>query len=249
MKWFKHFTSAHDNCDLTKLRMKYGATGYAVYWYCLELIAGDLGLSDKITFELKHDAEVIAYNLQIDTLLTEQIMLFMVDLGLFESTHGTIICLKLAKYLDKKTTRNAFIHQVIDSATSLSRVSPTNPDSPGLSVLDKDRDREIDIDQNKQLPKGSLKKRRRAFFTPPTIEQVEDYITEKNYQHVDAERFWHFYESKNWMIGKNKMKKWKSSVASWEIKSRGKQNETGSKVNQYQSSHSKTLQQLKREVQ
>jgi len=27
MKWFKHFNSAHDNCDLTKVRMIYGANG------------------------------------------------------------------------------------------------------------------------------------------------------------------------------------------------------------------------------
>lgn len=54
-------------------------------------------------------------------------------------------------------------------------------------------------------------------FTPPTLEEV---ITElrlqkvRNYQQ-QAEKFWNFYESKNWMIGKNKMKSWKAAIKTW----------------------------------
>jgi hypothetical protein len=33
---------------------------------------------------------------------------------------------------------------------------------------------------------------------------------------VDAESFVAFYESKDWMIGKNKMKNWKSAIVTWE---------------------------------
>jgi len=116
MKWFKHYTDAHDGNDLTKVRMKYGAEGYAIYWYCLELIAGDLGVNEDITFELKHDSEVIGFNLQIDRIKVEEIMTFMVKLGLFERVDHAITCLKLAKHLDKKTTRNEEIHRVIEAS-------------------------------------------------------------------------------------------------------------------------------------
>ncbi len=151
MKWFKHFSNAHDNNKLTKVRMKYGADGYAIYWYCLELISGDLGQSEKINFDLAHDAEVIGFNLKVDTLRVEEIMKFMVNLGLFEDIQGTISCLKLAKYLEKKTTRNATIHKIIDAATSGNvadnpRQSPDKPpnvpDCPETSPLDTDTDTE-----------------------------------------------------------------------------------------------------------
>jgi hypothetical protein len=33
---------------------------------------------------------------------------------------------------------------------------------------------------------------------------------------VNASVFVDFYESKNWMVGKNKMKDWKASVRTWE---------------------------------
>ncbi len=127
MKWFKHFSDARDGKKLSKLRMKYGVEGYGIYWYCLECVAGDLG-SGKITFELKHDAEIIAFNLKMDTLKVEEIMRYMIDIDLFENSEGKITCLRLAKYLDKKVTRNKGIHQVIDSFNQLSQ---SVPDSAG----------------------------------------------------------------------------------------------------------------------
>ena len=51
-------------------------------------------------------------------------------------------------------------------------------------------------------------------FCPPTLEEVKAYIQEKGYK-VDAEKWWNYYDSKDWYIGKNKMVKWKSAVATW----------------------------------
>tara|TARA_B100001250_G_C19680050_1_gene735428 strand:- start:170 stop:787 length:618 start_codon:yes stop_codon:yes gene_type:complete len=56
---------------------------------------------------------------------------------------------------------------------------------------------------------------RKAFFKKPTIDQVKDYCIERN-NNVDAEAFIDFYESKDWKIGKNKMKDWKAAVRTWE---------------------------------
>ncbi len=55
---------------------------------------------------------------------------------------------------------------------------------------------------------------KRKRFTPPTKEEVADYCAEKKLS-IDTERFIDFYESKGWMVGKNKMKDWKASVRNW----------------------------------
>lgn len=52
-------------------------------------------------------------------------------------------------------------------------------------------------------------------FVPPTLQQVKDYCSERH-NSVDPEQFINFYESKNWMVGKNKMRDWKASVRTWE---------------------------------
>lgn len=51
-------------------------------------------------------------------------------------------------------------------------------------------------------------------FCPPTLEEVQAYIQEKGYS-IDAEAFIAFYESKGWMVGKNKMKDWRMAIVTW----------------------------------
>ena len=53
------------------------------------------------------------------------------------------------------------------------------------------------------------------YFNKPTTFEVQDYCTLRN-NNIDAEAFIDFYESKGWMVGKNKMKDWKSAVRTWE---------------------------------
>jgi hypothetical protein len=52
-------------------------------------------------------------------------------------------------------------------------------------------------------------------FTPPTVQELIAYIEEKNYYYIDPKDFIDFYESKNWMVGKNKMSKWKAAASRW----------------------------------
>lgn len=54
-------------------------------------------------------------------------------------------------------------------------------------------------------------------FIPPTIDEIKAYCDERN-SSVDPESFYSFYESKGWMIGKNKMKNWKMAISTWERK-------------------------------
>ena len=50
---------------------------------------------------------------------------------------------------------------------------------------------------------------------PPSLEQVTAYCKERH-NNVDPQTFIDFYESKGWMVGKNKMKDWKACVRTWE---------------------------------
>ena len=52
-------------------------------------------------------------------------------------------------------------------------------------------------------------------FQKPTIEEIQNYLDEKNITSFTAEKFYNFYESKDWMIGKNKMKNWKACCNTW----------------------------------
>ena len=62
--------------------------------------------------------------------------------------------------------------------------------------------------------------KRESRFTPPTLEEVKDYEAQKGYT-FSAEKFWGYYESNGWRVGKNPMKSWHGACVTWQ----GKQNE------------------------
>lgn len=81
-------------------------------------------------------------------------------------------------------------------------------DSIGKISIDKDS---IVKDSKGESVRGEKAKR----FIPPSVEEVEQYCIERS-NNIDAQSFIDFYESKGWMIGKNKMKDWKAAVRTWE---------------------------------
>ena len=52
-------------------------------------------------------------------------------------------------------------------------------------------------------------------FTPPTDIETVSYFESKGSTNIEAEKFWLFYDSKNWFVGKTKMKKWQSAASGW----------------------------------
>lgn len=74
------------------------------------------------------------------------------------------------------------------------------------------------IDKNsivKDSKGESVRGEKTKHFIPPSVEEVEQYCLERS-NNIDAQSFIDFYESKGWMIGKNKMKDWKAAVRTWE---------------------------------
>lgn len=59
-----------------------------------------------------------------------------------------------------------------------------------------------------------IKPKRAAKFQPPDTGTIFEYCREKNIV-IDVLAFWDFYKSKDWMIGKSKMKDWKAAVRNW----------------------------------
>lgn len=83
---------------------------------------------------------------------------------------------------------------------------------------------------NTKNKENADKPHRSARFVPPTFEEVNAYCVERQ-NGIDAQAFIDFYESKGWMIGKDKMKSWKAAVRTWE--NRRKQDKPRQEVNQY----------------
>lgn len=81
-------------------------------------------------------------------------------------------------------------------------------DKPSDSVSLSDSDSDSDTNNINISPK-------RKNFVKPTLEEISTYCQERK-NSVNPSKFFDFYESKGWLVGKNKMKDWQASVRTWE---------------------------------
>jgi len=112
MEWFRHDSNANLDEKLQEVLLDYGLEGYGLYWYCIELIVGKTS-ADNITFELKHDARVIARNTGSSPQKVEEMMKRFISLGLFENEDNKITCMKVAKRLMSSATSNPKMRHMI----------------------------------------------------------------------------------------------------------------------------------------
>lgn len=221
MKWVKHDTDSHRDARLRRLVLAYGMEGFGLYWYCIELIAGDVS-SDKYTFELEHDAEIISHDTGISVTKVNEMMAFMVDLRLFENDGGVITCMKIAKRLDSSMTSNPEMRKLISRLKDVGDADSHKSHDPVMIESCKTRS-----DKTRTENKGSKSKR----FVPPSLQEIADVCKERGYLFVDPESFFHFYESKNWMVGRSKMSNWVQAAAGWNA--REKKRQRGNKQAEY----------------
>ena len=100
------------------------------------------------------------------------------------------------------TVNNWSLYQTSDKVSDKEMASTLTSNTTSNTATDKEI-KNIRIKDNKR-------------FVPPTLEEVRSYCEEKGYlDKVNPERFIDFYESKGWMVGKNKMKDWKAAVRTW----------------------------------
>lgn len=219
MIWFKHDTDATQDAKIKKLLIRYGAIGYAIYFHCLELIAAETS-DNNLTFELEHDSEIIAANLFIKdetgkkaVAIVEDIMRFIIEIGLFQESGGRIFCFKLLKRLDASMTSNPRFRAMIASAKGENHDTVMTPSCyrhdtiMQASKQDKQEDKEAVSEDGKPTP--------RKKFMKPSIQELSEYCKERR-NAVSPEKFIDYYESNGWRVGRNPMKDWKAAVRTWE---------------------------------
>lgn len=74
--------------------------------------------------------------------------------------------------------------------------------------LPKEKEKEKEKDKENNREKSGR-------FIPPTIEQVKEYCKERE-NAVDPDRWFNYYSSNGWKVGKNPMKDWRAAVRTWE---------------------------------
>lgn len=210
----------HMDDKVKLIQAEFGLKGFAVVVKLLQKIYGEFGYycewnEDTLLLFMSENGVNSDSKKMINEIVSACIRRNIFSSDLFErygvlTSHGIQKRYLLATYERKK----------VELKKEYLLVSiPENP----INVDEKSINRAINLDnratntQSKVKESKVNKRKDICRFTPPTADEVRAYCQERNNQ-VDPERFINFYESKGWMIGKNKMKDWKAAVRTWERK-------------------------------
>ena len=238
ISWIKLAADVFDNRKIRQIEAMPEGDTIIVIWFKLLTLAGKTNDGGRVYFmeDVPYTEEMLA------TAFGRPLMTVKLALKVFAQFHmiefvDDIMCLpgwekyqsvegmekvrELARL--RKQRQRAKLKELPDGSNlpnlgeneQMSRDSPVTV-TPGHAI-DKDIDKEIDIDIYKKESPTEIRKKNKtgARFAPPSVDEVKEYIREKGYS-VDAEEFYAHYESNGWIVGKTPMKNWKAAVVTWQ---------------------------------
>lgn len=193
--YFSHDGNARNDIKCMKLRREMSWEGYGLFWALIEMLRSEpdnrlpISAVEDIAFELHVAKEkIVAIILRYD--------LFKVEDEMFFSER---LCRSMEEYNELKTKR-----------VEAGRLGGLSKAKAMLEHTSSYKVKESKVNEMKE---------KKVFIKPKVADVVKFMVEEKNLDEFtamgEADKFWNFYESKNWMVGKNKMTVWKSAVANW----------------------------------
>ena len=202
--WLKFRDDFFDSKRIKKLRKMAGGDTYVIIYLKMQLKALRTGGVLEFTGIEKEFAEELALDIDESVDDVRVVLAFLLSYGLCECSDNVHYYLP---YVTENTGSETAAAQRMRDHRDRLKLAERNNVTPLLHecCVEKEIEKEKEID----TPKGVCR------FAPPTLEEVTAYCRERGNK-VDPQKFIDFYESKGWMIGKNKMKSWQAAVRTWE---------------------------------
>lgn len=194
MKYYLHDTSAFDDEKVTELFINFGYEGVGLFYVVLEKLAKQ---------EKPVKTEVLKKQLRIGKKL-EKCWKFMEEIGIISSNNGETFNKQLLNFSEKYQIKKEKTRKKVSEWREKQEIAETvtsYKDECNPPKVKKSKVNEID---------NKLKK-----FIKPELIEISDYCLDRK-NSVDANKFFNYYESNGWQVGKNKMKDWRAAVRTWE---------------------------------
>lgn len=213
--YFPHYCNARHDRKIKRVIKELGVEGYGIYFMLLEV------LREQTDFKFPMD--------DIDLLADE--------FGTSEQKVRTVICnyqlfevdeqhrffsMKLVFYLQpylEKSERARIAANTRWEATKNRQLNEPSNANAYANAMQEESESNADA---MQVKKSKQKKSKESkVFIPPTLQDIQEYILEKEYN-VDANKFFDYYDSANWTKANGeKVLSWKQTIVTWNNKEQG----------------------------
>ena len=207
--WLKFRDDFFDSKRIKKLRRMAGGDTYVIIYLKMQLKALKTGGVLEFTGIEQDFPDELALDIDESVDDVRVVLAFLLAYGLCECSDNIHYYLPFVAENTGSETASTQRWRDWKKRQNEARALETNT-PPTLPQRTANAEKEIEKEKEIDTPKGVRKR-----FAPPTVEEVKAYCQERN-NNVDAQKFVDFYESKGWMVGKNKMKSWQAAVRTWE---------------------------------
>lgn len=219
VKWIKIVTDIFNNKKIKQIDAMPDADTILVIWFKLLCLAGSINESGLIilTKDLAYTDEMLATEFRKPINTVRLALKTFESFGMIELVDNIYRISNWEKYqnieglerIREQTRLRVAKHRKKQKLLSCNvTVTQGNATEEERRKKNKKEDKEKDIaDKPQRSPK----------FIKPSLEEIKSYCNERK-NNIDAEKFYHHYESNGWMVGRNKMKAWKAAVITWEKK-------------------------------
>lgn len=185
---------------------------------------GKLIFKDFIPYDIKMLSTITGHNKDI----VEKAIKVFQGMQLIEILdNGTIFMLDMQKMIGTISSEGLRKQEYRDRIEKEKLLSGTNVGQcPNILSLNSNININNSLDNIKEI------KNKESRFIKPTLEDVIAYCEEKR-NGVDPEKWYNYYESNGWKVGKNSMKNWKACVNTWSRTSFNKNKQEDNKFKEY----------------
>lgn len=206
IKWIKIDVTLFDNRKIKAIRTLPEGDSIVVIWLQLLCLAGrvnDCG-SVYITKEMPYTEQILANECGVPVSTIQLALKTFQSMGMVEIVEDIIYISNWEKY--QAIEKMELIRQ--QNRDRQKKWYETHKKLPNVMLTDnltQPNATDIDID---------IRDKNNKRFIKPSVKEIADYCNNNNYN-IDAERFYDYYESKGWKVGKAPMKDWKAAVRMW----------------------------------
>lgn len=217
VKWIKLATNIFDNRKIKQIETLPESDAIIVMWIKLLCLAGNINDNGCIYFtkEIPYTEQMLSTQFNMPLSTVQLALTTFEQFGMVEVVDNIMMISNWSKYQSVEKMNDLKEYNRIKQRESRERrklLQCSNVNDMSMTVNDNVN---LDIDKKEdknRLDKNTSKAKR---FTKPTINDIQQYCIERN-NTVDAKRFFDWYESNGWKVGKNPMKDWKAAVRTWE---------------------------------
>lgn len=204
--WLKFKDDFFDSKRIKKLRKLAGGDTYIIIYLKMQLKAlrtdGILeftGVEENFADELALDIDESPEDVRI-------VLTYLLNYGLCECSDNVHYFLP---YVVENTGSETAASQRMRDHRSRKKLQERNNVTGLLQTCNAEK--EIEIEKENRDKSKSIGDKHHH----PTLEEVKEYCSERGNK-VDPERWFDYYTSNGWKVGKNPMKDWKAAVRTWE---------------------------------